>query len=1274
MCSFRNWFLFFFSFLTLNPFSQTIEISVPWTGNKSITKGEISYQVPTIGNQIPNDGIIQFKTTIAVKSASLSPSLVNVNYSIASPQELAYINQMGIEIPTVFKPEMKVTRAGLEPFLSISCLPFFLENNTIYRVASFSVQLSNGPPLSHQKDFVANSVLSTGEWYKISIEKDGIYQVTGEFLASLGIDLTGVSPQSIHVFGNGEGSLPELNSESYTDDLAQCSIGWVGAEDNNIDPQDYLLFYAGGPHRWYANGGSEFEQRRNPYSDKAYYFIHVNSNLSAKPIASIDWSSGMEDLSVSSYDFREIYESDLVSLVGGGKRWYGELFDIELSRNFQFSIPNIDANTPLKFRVALAANALTGTGTAQKYSVNGALLFQSNLPVAPYDFNRSVVNFQLTNPSPSVNLNITINRNSPNTLAYLDRILINGRRNLVFYGTQSGFRNLLNQDSTKTAKYILSSFPQNGLVWDISNIQSPKRIVGNWQSNQFAFWCNHKYREFVASNGVNFFQPAAIGRIQNQNLHGLSQIDYLIVTPLAFESQAQRLADLHRSKGLSVHVVLLEHVYNEFGAGAPDASAIRKMAKMFRDRSLQNGSKMIKYLCLFGDGTYDPKNRIPNNNNFIITYQVENSENHISALVTDDYFGMLDDNEALYDTDLLDIGIGRLLISDLTQAKQQVDKIEHYLNNGSSLFKNILANCCLDNPSENTFGDWRTKVVQIADDEENGYFIKNDTEPQYDILKNNYRELNCDKLYMDAYPQQTSAGGQRYPDVFEAITDRINRGALVVNYVGHGGEVGLAEERVVTIPQIQSWQNINALTLFVSATCEFTKFDDPTRVSAGEWMSLNPVGGAIALMTTTRSVFFGVNSSVGIAFYNNAFVRDANGNPRTFGEIVKFTKNAALSSDNKRSFTLIGDPALKIALPTLRVVTDSVNGFNVSYLDTLSALSKVTVKGHIEDANNTFVSNFNGTLIPTIFDKIKNTQTLGQDPSSPVIDFELQRNVLYKGKATVTNGYFEFSFLVPKDIALNYGRGKLSYYAFSNGIDAIGLDTTFIIGGINPNGIVDSIGPQISIFLNDDKFVEGGITDKTPVLVVKLFDESGINTVGNGIGHDLVAILDDLTSSPMILNDYYSADLNTYQSGQVKFQMEALGEGVHTVKVKAWDVTNNSSEGKVTFEVKTEDKASINRLFNYPNPFSTHTEFMMEHNQSCDVLDVLIQVYTISGKLVKTLSTQVQTQGFTTRGISWDGRDDFGDKLANGVYVYRFLYSNAEGKKAESIEKLVILN
>lgn len=1255
--------------------AQTFVYSIPWTPNALVAKNGINYVVPTIAHEIPSNGVPKFSRVETLKSINFAANIQLIASEAVEASVVSYFTSVGFQPSENVNITATVTREGTDPKLSVVCQPFFYKQGSLHRVVSFQVTLSHLPPKPIAKDYAASSVLEQGNWYKIGVTSDGIYRIDKALLTSLGISTQGLNPNHIHVFGNGEGSLPELNSIPYTDDLAQNAVQVIGGDDGVFDDGDYILFYGLGPHKWYANGSTEFEQRRNPYSDKSYYFILISKDLvTSMPLQEIDWSSGTEQTQITSYDYREVYENDLVSLVGGGKRWYGELFDIELSRTFNFSIPSIAPTSPVKFRVSLASNALTGSGTAQKYSVAATQLFQTTLPVAPYDFNRSVVNFTLNNPSANIPLQINVVRNSPSTLTYLDRILLNGRRNLSFLGGQFGFRNLTQTDSNQIAKYSIASFPSSGFVWDISDKFNPKKIKGSLVGSTLNFWCNNVYREFVASNGSTFLTPSPVGSVQNQNLHALPQIDYLIVSHPDFMSQAERLADLHRTQGLEVAVVDINHVYNEFSSGAPDPTAIRKMAKMFYDRSLQNGSKMLKYLCLFGDGTYDPKDRVANNNNFIITYQVDNSENHISALVTDDYFGMLNDNEALNDGDLLDIGIGRILASTLTQAKEQVDKIEHYMLNGSGLFAGNNENCCLDNNSNSTYGDWRTKIVQIADDEENGYFIKNDTEPQYKILKDNHRELNVDKLYTDSYPQQVSAGGQRYPDVFNAINDRITRGALVMNYVGHGGEVGLAEERVVTIPQIQSWQNINALTLFVSATCEFTKFDDPSRVSAGEWVALNPKGGAIALMTTTRSVFFGVNTSVGLAFFNQAFDRDANGLPRRFGDIAKLTKNAALSSDNKRSFTLIGDPALRLALPHWNAVTDSINGMHISYVDTLQALSKVTVKGHITDLTGALASQFNGTIVPTIFDKVKQEQTLGQDPGSPVISYEEQRNILYRGKASVTNGIFQFSFIIPKDIALAYGRGKLSYYAYSSNMDAVGVDTTFLIGGINPNASLDSTGPEITAYMNDDQFIDGGITDATPVLFCKFFDDSGINTVGNGIGHDITAVLDDNTAAPIVLNDYYVAEMDTYKEGSLKYLFSELKPGTHQLKIKAWDVNNNSSETAVNFTVKQKEDPKIQRLFNYPNPFSKSTQFMLEHNQSCSSLDVQIQVYTISGRLVKTLQEKAITSGFNLRGIYWDGKDDFGDPLANGVYVYRLIYQNEDGKKAEATQKLVILN
>jgi hypothetical protein len=1264
-------FLLFSSVLS----AQEIPLILKWSEPSAVEIDGDTYQMPILENQFNDNGVPTFFFKQKLINGNFESELINQTFESAPASDLEFLNKVGYLVDENPKIEHKVVSSSGQYFFVASIKPYRLINGQLERLTKIEFKLVVKKPQSIQKDFVTSSVLRKGSgfWYKIAVQKDGIYKIDKNFLESCGINTSNLNPAHIHIYGNGEGVLPELNSVPRTDDLAKNSIFIYGDSDGSFDEGDYILFYGLGPHRWDAIGTIEFDRKTNPYSENSFYFINVNSNEPPQRIQSIPIISGNPTIDITTYDYRDCYENDLVNLVGGGQRWYGELFDVELERTFNFSIPDIDTSA-LRFKTFLATNAASSSGNSQKYSLNGQILLESPLPTMGVDYVRSVKSFSILNPPSNIPLKISINRNSPSVLTYLDRIVLNGKRNLVFFGTQFGFRNLKASQLGQIANYSISNFPTNGFVWDVSERNNPKLINGNLTSTTFQFKTEHKYKEFVASNGSSFYTPTKFGIVNNQNLHGLDQAELLIVSHPEFLSQANRLADLHRSEGLSVHVVQPEQIYNEFSSGAPDACAIRMFAKMFYNRGANNPASRPKYLLLFGDGTYDPKNRLPNNNNYILTYQVENSENHISAMVTDDFYGMLDDNEAISAADLLDIGIGRILASNPTQAKQQVDKIEHYMKNGSNLFSKSTLSCCLENNQNSTFGDWRLKYVQIADDEENGYFINVDTEPQSLAVKQNHREMNCDKIYLDAYKQETTAGGQRYPDAFNAITDRVQRGQLIVNYVGHGGEVGLAEERVVNIPQINEWNNVNRLNLFVSATCEFTKYDDPSRISAGEWAALNPTGASIALMTTTRAVFFGVNSSTGQAFYQHVFDRQPDGTPLTFGEIVRRTKNTSGTSDNKRSFTLIGDPALKIALPKLKVITDSINGKNPQItIDTMTALDQVRIKGHIIDHTGQLIPNFNGVLIPTIYDKAKKFKTLGQDPSSPEIEYELQRNIVYKGKSTIENGYFDFTFVVPKDIALNIDFGKISYYAYGSATDAFGYDTSFRIGGINPNGIIDNRGPQIEVYMNDFDFINGSITDESPVLLIKLFDENGINTIGNGIGHDIVAILDGKVSNPIVLNEFYSSDLNSFQSGEIRYQMPTLAPGKHTLDLKAWDVNNNSSAANIEFVVQEKKAPIVEKVFNYPNPFSSRTEFMFEHNQSCNFLEVQIQIYTISGKLVKTINRFQETKGFRVDGIHWNGVDDFGDQLAKGVYVYRLKIKNDLGETAEKVEKLVIL-
>lgn len=1252
---------------------NSFSVSVEWEQSTKYIDGNRTFYLPRIKGQDYNQNKPHFHWKEPIMgSGDYAVEIKDVEYVNAISTDFDFFNWQNIIQANNLEYKAQTSSSRGKKQIVVDLNPFVMQNGSLKRVSSFKVSLTPKPVIIKPKSFVASSVLGdlNSQWYKIAVAEDGIYKIDRAFLASVGIDVSNLNPSHINIYGNGSGKLPELNSVFREDDLVKNDIFVFGEGDGVFDAGDYILFHAWGPNR-IKQKNTSFEREMNIYDTKSYYFIRINSTEPPARIQS-QASAANPNTIVNSYNYLLVYEKELFNLVKGGQRWYGDLFDTELTKTFGFNVPNAISSAPASFKVTYAANARNGINSIGYY-VNNAFVMNQTIATVSVDFFRGETNFIIPSASSNMPLKMVVNRSNPSVLTYLDKIEVNTRRGLTFVGGFFHFRDLASVGAGKISTFEVSSLPSSGFVWDVTDRQKPKQMNGSFAGSTFSFATTTDIlKTFVASNGSSFLKPEFVKAVSPQNLHALSYADHLIVTHVNFLTQANRLANLHRDLGKTVHVVTTEEVYNEFSSGGQDITAIKFFAKMFYDRAMGDPALMPKTLLLFGGGTYDPKG-ISSSVNFIPTYQADNSENQIWAMVTDDYFGMLDDSEAIEDGDMIDIGVGRLLITSNQIAKEQVDKIEIYMKNDNS-FAASQNDCCGETQDKSTFGDWRLNYVQITDDEENGYFINVDCEPQTAYVTANHPEMNVDKIYSDAFTQVSGAGGERYPEVELAITDRVQRGALIINYVGHGGVNGAADERFINKTQINSWTNINKLHLFVSATCEFTKYDDPSVLSAGELNSLNPNGGAIAMMTTTRSVFFDVNSSSGKEFYKHVFLRDANLEPLGFGEIMRLTKNAATGGMNKRSFTLIGDPALQIALPRLKIVTDSINHFNPSLVvDTVRALTKMNVKGHIEDNYGNIMTSYNGVLSPTIFDKPKDNKTLGQNTSSPIIDFKTQKNALYKGKASIVNGYFDFSFIVPKDINYAYGNGKISYYGNNDQIDASGKDTRFIVGGLKQGGLNDNIPPSVELYLNDENFVSGGLTDQNPKLIVKVSDENGINAVGNGIGHDIVAILDNNTAKPIVLNEYYIADLDSYESGKITYDFKNLAIGRHTLSFKVFDVNNNSSEVIIDFVVAEKKEITLDHVLNYPNPFTTKTEFYFEHNQVCESLEVQIQIFTVSGKLVKTINKEVRTNGFRSEGIEWDGRDDFGDEIGRGVYVYQLSAKTLDGDVAQKIEKLVLL-
>jgi len=1095
------------------------------------------------------------------------------------------------------------------------------------------------------------SVLSSGSWIKIKVQTNGIHVLSYEQLQQLGI----TDPSNVRIYGNGGGMLSEINLDPRHDDLV---------ENNILHSGDKILFYAQSPHIWkYDSVQDFFTKQLHDYSDWTYYFL--TSDLGkGSTLPDVQAPSEAVNFASSGYDDLYHHETEDINLIKSGREWYGEHFDILTDQTFPFKVDGLLNNEDVMVRIETAGRA--SAQTSMQIRANGNLLGSISMSgtnltnyAATYAYSGSG-NFTFRSSSEEIGMGLRYIKNSPSAEAWLNSITINARRSLDMSTGAIIFRDRLSVGSGRITEFVISNAASGTEVWDITDPVKPLRMAYTLQGNTLRVSAStEKLREFIAFNPASgILSPVTdgedVGQVSNQNLHSLVGKNYVIVTAPDFISSARTLA-AHRNShdGLDTVVVTPQQIYNEFSSGSRDVSAIRDFLKMLYDRA-GTPEEMPKYVLLYGDGSYDNKGMDPANTNLIPTYQSANSLSPTYSFVTDDFFGLLDDSEGGF-SGLVDIGVGRFPVSTQEEAGYVLEKTLSY-------------------DQKDKMGDWRNSVCFIGDDEDNNIHLTQ-ANGLAGYMETNFPDFSIGKIFLDAYNQTTTPSGDRYPAVNEAINQRMEKGALIMNYTGHGGTKGLAHERIMNIEDILSWQNKERLPLFMTATCEFSRFDEYEATSAGELVLLNPDGGGIALLTTTRLVYSGPNHQLNEQFYKYAFIKDSQGRNHRLGDIIRLTKNGVSGEVNKRNFTLLGDPAIELAYPKHRVRVESINGASVTEsVDTLKALSKVTVEGYMEDVNGNKLNNFDGVVYPTIFDKTSDITTLRNDDNSHKTTFSLRNRVLYKGKASVSNGQFSFSFIVPKDISYNYGFGKLSFYADNNQEDASGSFLNVIIGGSADAVINDSDGPELEVFMNDENFVFGGMTDENPVLLAYVSDSNGINTIGNGIGHDLTAILDDNTNETIVLNDYYESDTDSYKSGKILYNFKGLEAGQHSLKVKVWDVHNNSSEQVIEFTVNTEQELILDHVLNYPNPFTTYTQFFFEHNQPNVDLDVLVQIFTISGKLVKTIDYQQPASGYRVGPIEWDGRDDYGGKIGRGVYIYRLKVRTSLGHITEKYEKLVILN
>lgn len=1138
-------------------------------------------------------------------------------------------------------------------------------------IERFSVVITEKPKISsttpntvQAKSTAQSSVLSTGAWYKLAVSNTGFYKIDFNLLSELSLTVSTVDISKIRVFGNGGNMLSEKNAIPRPDDLVENPL-WVNDENNNgtFEQGDFVVFYATGPMIWSKDSiNSRFIHTPNLYEDQAYYFLNIDQ---AGLRVQTQNEPGAANVMVNDFDYFDVYEKDLVNPGTLGKEWWGEEFSSDpgksLSHTINMNLGQLTAE-PARFKMHFGVRSLISSNNYFKVDINGstgtANAYRSyETPMADGYLSMNVAVIGSTDIRIAFAPDVTTNK------GFLNYVEVNARKQLTMSDQQQmSFRDWRSVAPGNIAQYKIQGANANTQVWDVTDPLSPVRMNGNLNGSIFTFIQDASMlRQFAAFNGSDLPIPTSIGRIDNQNLHGSSQVDYVIVTHPMFIDYANELADFHEQiSGLRVLVATTPQIYNEFSSGGQDISAIRDFLKMFYDRAGSDTSEMPKYLLLFGDASYDYKDRLPQKTNMVPTFESREYGLAINSFSGDDFFSFLDDNEdienySVYNT--MDIGVGRFPVSTMEDAIAQVRKIKNYKSPAS-------------------LGPWKLSITLAADNADGAGDHDQDAELMGKTIAAKSNNYNFTKVYLDAIPRVSTPGGLRAPNANKMINDQIFKGTFLLNYSGHGNTQVLADERIIIQDDYSKWKNLNKLPIVITATCDYGQFDHPEYVSSGEALLIKADGGAIAMLTTTQLVYAAGNRKINSQFIQDQF-NFINGKNYALGDAFRLAKNMTYQSSivqsdiiNFRKFVLLGDPALIPAFPEHNVVVDSlIDDATGMYTDTIKALGAYSISGIIKDDNGNRIQDFNGSVYLTIYDKPTIIQTI----TSVNRKYKVQNNAIYKGKVSVHNGIFRANLVAPKDINYDMGACKISLYAENGYKDGAGADTSFFVGGFSDNPIIEDNPPVVRPYIEDSLFKDGGITGSATMLYVVLYDETGINISGNRVGHDLTAVLDEDVQNPYVLNNYYETEANSYKKGYVFFPMTGLTDGKHSLRVKAWDVNNNSGEGVVNFEVVNGQIVKINNLMNYPNPFSTTTRFIFEHNHPDESLDVNIKIYNTSGVLLRTVRKNFITTGSRSNEISWDGTSDGGALLPGGVYVYRLNLKTDAGANETAYQKLLII-
>ena len=1126
------------------------------------------------------------------------------------------------------------------------------------KLSQFSLEIQSTPITAKENNILATtisqgSVFQSGTWLKIGVDKASVYQLTAADLSAKGLNLTGKPSAGIRMYGSGGKMLSEANRNYGFEDIPEIAIAVEDGGDGRFDAEDKVLFYGDEPGTWTLNNTTgTYQYTKNIYSDTSFYFI-TYGDIAGKRIEN-QQSIANPQVVVSNFPDRWVYSPDNVNVLSAGREWYADVLDFNPTKTVSFPVANLDCDKELKYRIWVMARS--NVAYPFTVSVNGNQIGSSITPPtvslqAVYgnygsDTQRNFSNMLPCNTSA---IDVTINYakgGNQQSIGYLNFIEVNGFRKLVWGGSNFGFRSFDNIG--KAVGYSFTGLPADARFWEVTQGRNPRHIVPN--GNQITS-LQDTAQEFFAFSMNGLPKPAIITAMNNQNLQGIVVPDMVIVTNKSFLNQANRLADFRRlNDTLKVEVVTVDQVFNEFSSGSQDPTAIRNLAMHL---FYKDPAKKLRYLLLFGDCSFDYKDRVTGNTNLVPTYEGTPSLNLVSSYSSDDYFGILSRTKGGWESnDLMDIGVGRLPAKNPDEAKVLIDKLIFYASDPKTL------------------GTWRTRFTFVADDGDNCTHM----DQAEDLTKDAqayFPGAKINKLFLGAYEQVQNPGGFTSPSCTNDLITSIENGSLIVNYTGHGGETVWADEFLFTTDMINGLRNKDRLSFFVTATCDFGRHDFPAQQSGAESLLLNSLGGGIGIVTTGRPVNANSNKLMNDAFYSSLLQRRL-GITGRFGDVMLSSKNINSDKLSNRGFSLLGDPSCKFVLPKEDIELVGFDG------DSIRGLEVIELNGVVKN-NGTTDTDFNGKIFATVLDKASALPINDNESPRCIKSYPYYKNVLYNGSAQVTNGAFKMKFVVSKDVSYQIGLGKIDLYAMDEArfTDADGYKLNIPVGGINPDPIADDKGPEITLYMNDISFVNYGLTGTDADLVAYFTDSSGINTSGLGLGHDITATLDG--GETFVLNSYYESDEGTYKSGKLRFPFRSLSAGLHSITVKAWDNNNNSGTATIWFEVgiaSANGKVAKEVKF-FPNPSFDNFYLTMENAFAGEKVHIGLVVYDLLGHIIAEKNWEYNNSIARLgafKELAWDGKRG-GVRLPAGTYFCKIsLKSDTETAEYKINQKIILLD